>query len=235
MCVARIFIVLGVGGISITTLAVVYERTTQTSVRADDVLELLKRLFLGLLYSAVGMASLWVASRRLERVADRPDRLQRIITALSRPTAVKWMLSSCVALTLALVLAAPWLWSLDNLHVIREHSGVVGLEHLREVRGGGVDFLAIETGRLAPDDVDAFIAANALSPDPSGTRLRSMSTSEPGLMRWEKHWPEHPEWYSSLKPVPRNTCRTGCEALCLVDRRSGRVWVAYQEPDFSGD
>ena len=135
------------------------------------------------------------------------------------------------------VLGVAGLVAIANFHDrrwVREQSQFRGFEMIRGQGYWNAGFTGVITGHLLPDDVDEFVKLNQLARDPGASNLNHMS-AEQQVRRQEKHWPENPEWYSRRIPRPPGTCRYGCYSLCLLDARSGRVWIALESPDFSGD
>jgi hypothetical protein len=89
-------------------------------------------------------------------------------------------------------------------------------------------------GSLDAGDVDRFIADNGLVHTQRFDNVPGEVMREKGIARWEHHRPEHPDWYTRRQPRYPDACRL-CEALWLVDRQSGRLWIHAGGPDFAGD
>jgi hypothetical protein len=187
----------------------------------------LKTLLLG----ATGLACLWAGKQRFTRVADRPDFVERLATVLKTPRVLAWMLGSIVAVITSLILMWPWIDSVSTVQLLRESSGIQDMNRIHDLHGSGVGDWGFVSGRVEPIDVAPFITHNHLLPASdwdSWRRLRMFG-------EWERHWPVHPDWYAREGPRPNDTCKMHCKVLCMLDRGSGRVWIALRGPDFGGD
>ena len=182
-----------------------------------------------LLFGGAGLASRWAGKQRFARVADRPDLAQRLFAVLTTPRALLWTASTIVAIVAVLILAQPWIDSVTTVRWVHQSSGVQDMDRIRHLRGRGAGYWGFASGRIAPDDVIPFIAHNHLLPlsERRGSNLRST------FHDWEKHWPAHPDWYVRQGRRPNDTnCVGQYEVLCMVDRNSGRCWIALKAPDW---
>jgi hypothetical protein len=126
--------------------------------------------------------------------------------------------------------------ALEGVRFVRAESGVRGFEWIREIRAGDAGFTAMVSGRLPSERIATFVELNRLVPleENDDDPLFGMSSAH-GMRKWERNWPKDPEWLESRHPRPLGVCRLGCDVLCLLDRKTGRVWIAVETPDLAGD
>lgn len=123
----------------------------------------------------------------------------------------------------------PWILSTLNTQFVRDNCGLEGFEHIRVLRSSQAGWTPVLAGRLDPSRVEWFIRRNGLQPDATASHVCYE------LREWEKNWPADADWYSRHVRRPGDTCRMHCYTTCLLDRRTGRVWISVRTPDFAGD
>ena len=182
----------------------------------------------------LGWVVIGLGRRRLASSDGALDWIDRAYAPLRRPGVPSRVLGTLGVLA---VLGAVALVAFVNDHDrrwTREQSGFQGFELIHGQGYWDAGNTGVITGRVDPENVNEFVRRNQLTPDPEASNLGYMA-AERQIRWWERHWPKNPKWYSRRMPRPHDTCHYGCSVLCLLDVRSGRVWIALESPDFAGD
>jgi len=184
---------------------------------------------MGLLLGGTGWACVWAGKQRFARVADRPDVVQRLFPMLRTPRVLAWTASTVVAVVTALILAHPWIDSVSTVQWLRRSSGIECMDRIHDLHGHGVGYWGFASGHIDSRDLGLFIEQNQLLPITDRESWSQRRTFED----WEKHWPAHPVRYAREGLLPNDTnCVGQYVVLCMVDRRSGRAWIAVEAPDW---
>ena len=227
------FVAFGLAGMALCILFAIfdpYDVFASTSVFTSWFMwSLVPVGLLGVGWVVIGLGRRWLA-----RTEGKPDWIDRAYAPLSRPGLMKRLLGALAAFVVLGVAGIIAFGNFYDRRWVREQSQFSGFEMIHGQGYWDAGFTGVLTGHLGSEDVAEFVKMNQLVPDPDASNLNHMSAVP--QIRWgEKHWPDDPEWYSRRIPRPPGTCHYGCYSLCLLDARSGRVWIVLESPDFAGD